>query len=379
MTESGTSVLLVVKGLDIGGIERIVVDVATGLRRRGVDVDVAVVNDRRDRLIPQLEQSGISVLRLGGHDRVGLVPALRLARLLRRGGHDVVHVHGPLPAVFVRVLAGRTPVVTTSHTLWGSLRPVTRLLWRATSFRDAVCLAVSSAVVESLPKRVARRTAVMPHGIDIEAVERARGHGGVRKSDGHVDAICVASHRDAKNYPNLLHAVAEARASAPSLRLIAVGDGPDESRHRRLAHDLGLDDIVRFEPARLDVLDVMATADLLVVASDFEGQPLVVMEAMALGLPVVATAVGRVPELVGPSEGRMVPPGDSAALAAALIEMEGNPELRRTLGDRARAVSRSWSLDDVVTAHVAVYDGIVAETRSSSKGPTGRRWRRSRR
>ena len=369
------SVLLVTKGLDIGGIERIVVDLALGMRRRGVQVDVAVVNERRNRLIPQLEAAGVRVVPLGGTDRIGFRALWRLARLVRGNRFDVVHVHGPLPAAAVRLIPFTGLVVTTSHTIWSSLRRPTRALWRLTAGRDAATVAVSSAVAESLPPGVAHRMSVLPHGIDVDAISRAR-LAPTTRSSGEVIAVCVASHRDVKNYPNLLGAVAIARHDAPSLRLVAVGDGPDIERHRRIAMELGIDEVVRFVPASLDVLTTMASADMLVVASDFEGQPLVVMEAMALGLPVVATSVGRVPELITPSAGRMVPPGDSTALAGALVELANDPELRRRLGDQARASSATWTLEEVIDAHLHLYDSLLAERRSGGRPVS--RWRRSR-
>jgi glycosyltransferase involved in cell wall biosynthesis len=360
------SVLLVTKGLDLGGIERIVVDLALGFSDRGLRVAVAVVNERRSRLIPQLEAAGVEVFPLGGTDRVGLRALWRLGGLLRRERFDVVHVHGPLPAAAVRILPkGGAVVVTTSHTVWRSLRWPTRVLWRLTAGSDDATLAVSSAVAESLPTAVSGRTVVLPHGVDVDAIAIARSVSVPRSSDD-VLAVCVASHRDVKNYPNLLRAVSMARQEAPSLRLLSVGDGPDLERHRQLAVDLGLHDAVRFVPSTLDVLTSMASADLLVVASDFEGQPLVVMEAMALGLPVVATSVGRVPELITPSAGRIVPPGDSAALAEALVELVQAPELRRKLGEHARASSAAWTLHEVVDTHLRLYGSLLEDRRLRS-------------
>lgn len=350
-------VLLVSKGLDIGGIERIVVDLALGLHKRGVSVEVAVVNDCRDQLVSQLEQGGVIVCRLGGSDRIGIGAAWRLARLMRAGRFDVVHVHGPLPTLVARCVPGGPPVVTTSHTLWSGIRPPTRILWGITAFRDSRTLAVSSAVAESLPPRITRRTLLFPHGVDVQATDDARSRAGSH-AGGPVVAICVASHRDVKNYPNLLNAFAIAHQQVPELRLVAVGDGPERSRHRRLADDLGLSEAVSFIVATTEILDQMTASDFLVVASDFEGQPMVVMEAMAVGLPVVATAVGRVPELITPAEGSIVPPGDAEALASAIVEMASDADTRRAMGERARLSSRMWTLDQVIDAHIGLYDSI---------------------
>ena len=358
---SACRVLLVTKGLDIGGIERMVVDLAKGLAREGATVHVAVVNDGRDRLLGQLDQSVVTVHRLGGSDRIGWRAGWRLARLVRSSGFDVVHVHGPLPSIAARLVPGGRPVVTTSHTPLGALRRPTRLAWRLTARGDAATIAVSAAVAASMPARVSARTIVIPHGLDAEAIAAARRRVAERPhGDGEVLAVAVASHRDAKNYPNLLHAVRAARDRGAPLRLIAVGDGPDLERHQELARELGIGQAVVFHPPTVDVLEVIAGADVLVVASDYEGQPLVVMEALALGVPVVATAVGRVPELVNPSVGRVVPPGDPEALGAALAELAADPDLRASLAANARRRADAWTLHDVASAHLALYRRLAA-------------------
>ena len=354
------SVLLVTKGLDIGGIERIVVDLAIVMAQRDVLVEVAVVNDRRSQLTSLLTDAGITVHELGGSDYIGWRAARRLGRLVADPRFHVVHVHGPLPAVLARIAPRRRPIVTTSHNVLGALRFPTRLAWLLTVWRDARTVAVSAVVAASMPSRIAARTLVLPHGIDTAAI--ARVHATVGRpyvSSESVTAVAVASHRDQKNYPNLLRAVRVAHNHGVPLHLIAVGTGPDLARHRALAAELGLADAVTFQQPSRDVLSVIAAADFLVVASDYEGQPLVVMEALALGRPVVATAVGRVPELVSPAVGRMVPPGNSQALGDALAEVASDPELRLRMGEAARRDGHSWTLDHVVDAYLAIYTEVI--------------------
>jgi glycosyltransferase involved in cell wall biosynthesis len=353
-------VLLVVKGLDLGGIERMVVQLASGLRERDVDAEVAVFNGQRRQLFGELEAAGVPVHVVGASDRLSPKSVLALRSVIKRHGpFDVVHAHGPLPAVVARLAVRRSAVVlSTSHTLWSGLHPLTRAAWRSTVRFDHQPLAVSAAVAESLPRSRGGRARVIPHGIDLPQIERIIADRGPR-SDGVVRAICVASHRDVKNYPNLLEAVRQAHEAVPSLRLLAVGDGPSRPYHEQLAGELGLAEVVEFRAATTEVLSLMAASDVLVVASDFEGQPIVVSEAMALGVPVVATAVGRVPELVSPASGRVVPPRDPAALAAALVQVASDEELRARLGAAASAAASSWSLDDVVDAHLELYQRLV--------------------
>jgi glycosyltransferase involved in cell wall biosynthesis len=361
-------VLLVTKGLDIGGVERIVVDLALGLRARGVEAEVAVVNGQRRALVGVLHEAGVVVHDLGGSDRIGIGGARRLARLAGDLRYDLVHVHGPLPSVVVRLAARHRPVVTTSHTPWTALHPLTRLAWHLTARRDAATVAVSGVVQASLPSRLAARAVVLPHGVDRRAINAAAAAPLERAAPGDdVQIVTVASHRDAKNYPNLLRAVRHARDRGASVRLLAIGEGPGLDAHRRLAHELGIGDVVEMRPPEPEVLRAIAGSDVLVVASDYEGQPLVVLEALALGRPVVATAVGRVPELVGPTVGRVVPPGDPVALGDAIAELASDPELRVRMGDAARRQGLTWTLDDVVDAHVALYADVVA-TATAGRG-----------
>lgn len=351
-------VLLVTKGLDLGGVERIVVDLAVGLRDAGAVVEVGLVNPRRRALLPSLD--GVRVHELGGTDAIGLGAARRLARLVASGDHDVVHVHGPLPSVVARLTPRRVPVVTTAHTPWYALRRSTRAAVRMSARRDRASVAVSAAVQASMPPSIAQRTVVIPHGIDARAVHSAlSGRVPHIAGAGEVRVIAVASHRDAKNYPNLLRSVRHARDVGARVRLLAVGDGPGLALHRRLADELGIADIVEFRPAAIEVMPLIAGADMLVVASDHEGQPLVVGEALALGVPVVATAVGRVPEMVQPDVGRVVATRDPAALGAAIAELALDPALLRSLGEAALGRGPGRTLDDVVEDHLSLYRGVM--------------------
>lgn len=363
MPDDTPAVLLVVKGLDLGGIERIVVDLAVTLHTRGVPVEVAVVNDRRSQLLPVLRQHGITVHRLGGTDRVGIRAALRLARLVRQSRFSVVHTHGPLPAVVARLVPGHRPLITTSHTPLTALRPLTRWLWSTTARFDAAALAVSSVVAQSLPATIADRVEVMPHGIDTRATEAALAQArAAAPSDSPetVQVLVVASHREAKNYPNLLRGIRRALDLGAPVRVVAIGAGPLLDEHRAIADSLVLTDIVSFQRPTLDVLRVMAASDILVVASDYEGQPLVVLEALALGVPVVATAVGRIPELLTPAVGCIVAPGDPEALGAALAEVALDDDLRRQMSQAARSTTHGWSLEQATDAHLAVYARVSA-------------------
>lgn len=355
-------VLLVTKGLDLGGLERVVVDLAIGLLARKIDVEVAVVNPRRRAFVPMLDAAGVRVHELGGHDVVGVRAARRLRAIANDPRFDVVHVHGPFLASVVRFLGPQDRIVTTAHAPWASLRLRTRVVWRSTARRDAVTIAVSQAVADTLP---ARSVEVISHGIDVDHMQQhRRAHGDPPERPPHERTPCsfvtVAGHRDAKDYPNLLRAMRHAVDLGANLRVTAVGDGPDVGAHRALAQALGVDNVIEFRPSTVDALELIAAADVLVVASRSEGQPLVVSEALALGTPVVATDVGTVRSLVDASVGRVVPPGDPIALGAAVAELAQSRTLRDGLAAATTARHPVRTLDDVVDDHLAVYRSLAA-------------------
>ena len=160
-------------------------------------------------------------------------------------------------------------------------------------------------------------------------------------ADEAVVAIHVANLRPKKAHDVLLDAFDRAASACPDLHLVAVGlnvdrDGPEwfvervaRSQHRERIHLLG---------RRADAVELMAASDLVVLSSDHEGLPVVVMEALALGRPVVATAVGGLPEAVGDGRGGLVvPPRDPAALAEAMVELAADADRRHALGAAARA------------------------------------------
>ncbi len=348
--------LLVTKGLDIGGIERMVVGLAVGLTRRGITTEVAVVNGERDRLIATLDRAAIVVHRLGGNDRIGLRGLLGLVRLVRSRRYDVIHVHGPLVAVVMRLIPGIAPIVTTAHTPIEALHPLTRWAWKLTRRRDTSTIAVASRVESTLGSRAR----VIPYGVDLDAAAAAvdAAARADRAADEPMVLIAVASHRKVKNYPNLFAAVRVARDRGANVRVEVIGEGPELEANVACAAALGVDDIITFRTPALDVLQRIAAADVLVVASDYEGQPMVVAEALAVGTPVIATDVGRVSELVDAEVGRVVPVGDSSALAAAIVDLAASPEMRRGMGAAGRLRSSHWTLANVIDAHLDVYGDV---------------------
>lgn len=287
-------------------------------------------------------------LRALAYQAIYLAEAMVLARHLRRTGCDHVHVHFANSVATVGLLAATLAGTGFSFTLHGPSDLFEAVHWRLdikiAKARFVACIshfARSQAMLHSEPDQWDRlkivHCGVVPELYD-RPPETETGTGGETGSEPQVRLLFVGRLAPVKGLRILLEALAEARQTRPGLSLTIVGDGPDRAALEALAAPLG--DAVIFTGAlsQADVADRLAASDALVLPSFAEGVPVVLMEAMAAGLPVLATQVAGVPELVENGvSGILVPPGDSDALRAGLLTLADDPARRAEMGRAGRA------------------------------------------
>ena len=299
-----------------------------------------------------------------------LLAAWRLARLLRAERVDILHTHTHLAGNVLGRIAGRVAgarVITHAH-IEGvfNRRPAIaraqRALERLTSPLSSRIVAVSESTRQALIRAgIPDRTVVtIPNGVELRppagSRERIRAELGIPSDAtvvGSVGRLC-----DVKGQRELLDAV----AGLPGLWVALVGvdleqGGAYEDLLRRRARDLGLADRTVFTGYREDVPALLEALDVFVLPSWIEGMPLVVLEAMAASLPVVATPVGGTPELVSDGEtGYLVPVREPAALEEALTRLTADPELARRFGAAGRErVERNFSLEASTRRVLSLY------------------------
>jgi glycosyltransferase involved in cell wall biosynthesis len=279
----------------------------------------------------------------------------RLARLLRSRRVDVLHAHlfySSLYASPIGRLAGVPAIIETPHISerwrrgWKGSFAVDRLIGRSVDYYVAVSHANARYLVQD--KRLpARKVVVIPNGCDLARFDRPRDPASPLKAGlglGPADQVLLAVGRLApqKGHEILLEALPAVRREAPRLHTVVVGEGSLREPLERRTRELGLDDRVHFVGYRADVAGWYAAADLSVLPSHFEGLPLVTVESLAAGCPVVATAVDGTPEVVVDGvTGLTVPPGDPDRLGQAILRLVQDPVLRRTLGQQGRAHVRA--------------------------------------
>jgi glycosyltransferase involved in cell wall biosynthesis/GNAT superfamily N-acetyltransferase len=366
----------VIKGLGPGGAERLLCAAARAHDHERFHIECAFVLPWKDHLAEELERAGVKTHCMS-RKRTDRRWPLRLAELVRDGDWDIVHVHSPLPGSVARLAtrtmrsADRPSLVSTEHNRWATHRGPTRWLNRFTSRWDDVSFAVTDEVRESMTGPETKRVETLQHGIDVESTSKASAdRDAVRAELGiGLDEIVigtVANFRPQKDYPNLLQAARLLADRQVPVRFVAVGQGPQEAEIRKLHDDLGLGDRVILTGFRDDAVRAMGACDVFTLASQWEGLPVALMEALALGLPVVATNVGGVAEEMHDGvDALLVPPSDSTALADALERVGTDTNLRQQLaaGSFARAgdfdVRRA--VDRIEAAYAELAPGAAAE------------------
>lgn len=373
-------VLWLIKGLGAGGAEQLVLQSARHRDRAGITPAVAYLLAEKSTLVAALAEQGCSPIQcLEARSSWDPRWVLRLRRLIASGNYDVVHIHSPLVAVGARLAVRSLPrrrrprIVVTEHNVWTSHTTLTRWADRLTAGAAEVHLAVSEAVRSSMPPRLAARARVVRYGIDAaeirrEAPDRDEIRDRLGISDHEIVIGTVANLRATKGYPDLLRAAREVVDSlAPSgtgtgetakVKFVSVGRGPLENELRALRDELGLGSEFEFLGYRADAVQLMSAFDIFCLPSHHEGLPIALMEALALGLPVVATNVGGVAELVTDSvDAVLVPPRRPDLLAAALLALVRDPDRRDEMAKHARA--RGDTLDAATT--VATIEGVYRE------------------
>ncbi len=297
----------------------------------------------------------------------------RLRELAASTGAEVVHAHGYKADVysFIAFRVGGPALVSTCHTWYDNdlaLRAY-GVLDRYVLRRFAGVLAVSPEVEERLLAAgvESKRVRVIRNGVALEAFACGPQARAQRRAYGAPLRVgLVGRFAPEKGIDVFLHAVARVKASFPEAQFAVAGDGPDRPSLEALRSQLNLAKTVAMPGEERDMAGFYASLDLLVSASRQEGLPVALLEGMASGLPVVATRVGAVPQVVADGvTGLLVEPENSGALAEAMNRMLDSPGLRESFGRAGQALVReTFSAARMTEDYLALYQQVL-ETRAA--------------
>jgi glycosyltransferase involved in cell wall biosynthesis len=372
------NILYLVTSTNIGGTERSLLEICRRLDRSRYHPTVVSLK-REGPVAPMIRESGVEVLSLGMRESADWLSSLefgfgvlRLPRLVRGKRFDIAHSFLYRANILARLAAPRcgiAKIVNSVRVTADEESPLMKTLDRHTVHRaDRVCF-LSEALARTAGERLgipADHVSILPNSIDTSAAGRALEEAAATARAGfdlsHADLVIATVgrlHRQ-KGLDTLLEAFRPLALEHPRGHLLLAGEGPERLALEGKARALGIADRVSFIGSVEAPWKVLSAADIFVLPSLYEGMPNALLEAMAASLPVVATTVGAVPEMLeNGREGILVPPGEPQALTAALERLAWSADLRSVMGRRGfERVKRDFSPDVTMRKLDELYESL---------------------
>jgi glycosyltransferase involved in cell wall biosynthesis len=366
-------VLLVIPTLDASGAEKQFALLASRLPRDRFEPHVVALT-RGGPYEKMLRNAGVPITVLGKRFKADPIAWARLRRIVRRLRPDVIHTWLFAANAYGRLVASGddAPAVIVSERCVDSWKCGWQLwLDRKLAGRTAALVGNSESVSEFYRQQgiEPEKIVTIHNGIDLPAIDRSQRSTVLAELGVPTDARIVASVgrlAKQKRVDVLVWAMQLLRQLSPNVFHLIIGDGPERARLERLAEHFTCHEMTRFLGHRNDVARLMSCIDVLWLASDFEGQSNSVMEAMAAGLPVIASDIPANRELITSGEtGYLVRPGDSVAFAQYADRLFADPELANRLGEAARQrIIEEHSVESMVEAYASLYESVVAQRKT---------------
>lgn len=360
----------VVQNLAVGGLERVVINLMTGSKQRGGRSILYTLGEGGE-LVAELASSGFEVIPLGKRPGMDYRLPFTLSRSFRGRGVNVVHAHNFSPLVYGSIagrLARVAGVVYTAHGVKTSSRKKPYLFQRL-GLVDKMVFVSEDARKAALRRGglADRDVETIVNGIDLDRYAGGRGFDRAQKKEalgiqpGESVVGIVARLTPAKDHSNLLRAFKIVLDSGARATLLVVGDGELRRELEAETAALGIRDRVIYLGSRSDVPELLGLMDVFVLSSYTEGLAMTLLEAMAAGLPVVATAVGGNTEAVADGEtGIIVPPRDAPALAGAVRELLLDRDKSTAMGQNGRRRAFAlFGIDTMVRKYEKIYYSII--------------------
>jgi N-acetyl-alpha-D-glucosaminyl L-malate synthase BshA len=289
-------------------------------------------------------------------------------RVSEQQGLDLLHVHYSIPhstaAYLAREMSG-VPYVVTLHgsdvTILGSDSSYLPVNTHTIEEADAVT-AVSKFMADEAHQRlgIQKEITVIPNFVDERTFAPNLYEEERVKAERDIVVSHISNFRSVKRVHDLVYAMAIVEKQVPGARLMLIGDGPERHSVEKLVKSLGLQQKVFLTGFRSDVANLLGCNDAVVLCSETESAPLTLLEGMSSGLPVIATSVGGIPEIIQDGvNGFLVPPKNPEAIADRILQLNAEPTLRTRLGKAAReTVLQRYTADKVVDQYLKIYENL---------------------
>ena len=301
------------------------------------------------------------------HGELDFIAGYRVARLCRQKGYTILHLHAAHAlalGVWAKIFrAGGKMVASRRVDFHIKKNWMSRFKYNNPFLDRIVCISDQIRNVLLADGIPARKLQTIHSGVNIDRFAKVTPPHDFRKQlglpDGHILVGTMAAMADHKDYPNLLHAAKMVCQRAANISFCAVGSGPEEAGIHQLARELNLGNRFIFTGFRRDVGNFLKSYDIFVQASCLEGLGTSILDAQSVGLPVIATRTGGIPEVVKHEKtGILVPPRDSRSLADAVCNLANDAAKRRRLGAAARRSVAAFSIEKTVEQNIGMYEEL---------------------
>jgi len=346
-------ILYVINSLGIGGAETLLYNVASEIHKNKIaDIDICTLYGKGN-LGEKLHSEGLRIYDFSFEHKYSCKAVAELKKLIKNGKYDIVHAH-LFPSGYYAALSSFLiephRLIYTEHNIYNRrrkyklLRPLENIIYN----RFDKIIAVSNTVKDELKNwlpAVSKKTVVIPNAVPINACSEL---------NKDIDILFVGRLEKVKGVDLLLDAL---KILNKGYKTFIVGNGAERKNLESLARNLGLHDSVVFTGARSDVKDFMCRSKIFVLPSRWEGIPLALLEAMGLGLPVIASKVGGSVEVIQHGvDGLLVTPEDTGELSRLITETLADDILRERLGCNAKVkIKERYSLEQYVDRLMEIY------------------------
>ncbi len=368
------NVLVLIKSLGLGGAERLLIDALPYLDRQSFNYRYTYCVPWKDFLVTHFEHAKLPISCLGMHNWAYLPLALnRLQTLYQQYQFDIIHAHLPMAGVLGRIVSKRNKVtlIYSEHNLQERYHPLTRWANKLTYHWNSHVLAVSDGVVDSIKQfGLYHKTTVttLTNGVPIEQIKaEAQNCDALRDELGipanHLIVGTVAIFREQKRLHDWLDVAAKVISKRDDVTFLLVGHGPKETSLHEKISSLCLEKHVKMPGFRPDGRHVLGLFDIYLMTSQHEGLPVALLEAMALGKPIVSTDVGGIPEVVKHGvEGLLTKVGEIEMLTTYVLSLLNDSDRRLQMGERGmKKIEADFHARDRVAFMESLYKNLVVQ------------------
>lgn len=358
--DSKIKVMQIIPDLGIGGAEIMVENLSLQLTKKGFDVKIISLYNHNSAITERLEKNNIQVIYLDKKLGFDWKIAVRLYKLMKEYQPDVVHTHlyAASYGISASVIAKVPIKVHTIHNLaTKEFSKINRIINKVFyHYYGVVPVSISPLIKQTVRKeyRLAENSVAMIYnGIDLK---KSLPKADYAFNNEKINIIHIGSFKEQKNHIGLLRSFKIVCDQFPNTNLRLIGTGELEEQIRNCVRTLKLENNVEFLGLKANVFSFLNSADIFVFPSLWEGMPISLIEAMATGLPIVATGVGGIPDMIENNISGLIVDVNNENISEALIKLINSAELRERLGGKARIAAESFSSNKMASEYADLYE-----------------------